>query len=267
MKRIPVLSLALAGALVLPSLAAPTGAQEKQVPQVKIPDAGVPQIGTIEGKFVRAAYNNEGYVILGYQAANYSVGGEWMLLDMGATVRDGQKDYTLTRDSIWLDTPDAAKIPLASVQDYRNGNVRALENRAKVQSDSINYFPPSASQACRIGFFSQLEQGAHAWDQVELTDNRGCVGRVFFQIPGGIKYGQDLAQRAVRGQLDSRAVPRPHEGRGEDAVQELQGHPQAGPGSVQAKEENQLAVSSSSLVSSAGLVTAPAPHPLGAAPS
>jgi hypothetical protein len=34
---------------------------------------------TIEGKFVRAAYNNEGYVILGYQLVNRSVGEEWML--------------------------------------------------------------------------------------------------------------------------------------------------------------------------------------------
>ena len=41
-------------------------AQEK--PKVQIPDPGVPQIMTIEGKFVRAAYNNEAYVILGYQS-------------------------------------------------------------------------------------------------------------------------------------------------------------------------------------------------------
>ena len=27
-------------------------------------------------------------------------------------------------------------------------------------------------------------------DQVELTDRRACVGRVYFQIPGGITYGQ-----------------------------------------------------------------------------
>jgi hypothetical protein len=36
-----------------------------QQPTVQIPNPGVPQIMTLEGKFVRVAYNNEGYVILG----------------------------------------------------------------------------------------------------------------------------------------------------------------------------------------------------------
>jgi hypothetical protein len=56
-------------------------AQEK--PKVKIPESGVSQIMTMEGKFVRAAYNNEGYVILGYQLVNRSVGEDWMLLEVG----------------------------------------------------------------------------------------------------------------------------------------------------------------------------------------
>ena len=55
---------------------------------MQIPQPGVPQIITMEGKFVRASYNNEGYVILGYQASNRSVGDEWMLLEVGMTVLD-----------------------------------------------------------------------------------------------------------------------------------------------------------------------------------
>ena len=47
-------------------------AQDK--PVVAMPKPGVPEIMTLEGKFARAAYNNEGYVILGYQLANRSVG-------------------------------------------------------------------------------------------------------------------------------------------------------------------------------------------------
>jgi hypothetical protein len=165
-----------------------TSAQEK--PQVKIPDAGVPQIGSIEGLFVRAAYNNEGYVILGYKTANLSVGDEWMLLEMGTTVRDGVPSYKLSRNAISLDTPDGTKIPLASLEEYRKADVRALENRANVARDSINYFPPLASQPCRIGFFSQLDQRAMSWEDVELSNLRACTGRLFFRVPGGIKYGQ-----------------------------------------------------------------------------
>jgi hypothetical protein len=150
----------------------------------------VPEIATIEGAFVRAAYNNEGYVILGYKTANMSVGDEWMLLEIGTTVRDGVPAYKLKREDVNLETPDGSKIALATVDEYRKANLSALENRAKVARDSINYFPPMASQACRIGFFSELGQAVLPWEDVELSNTRACVGRVFYRVPGGIKYGQ-----------------------------------------------------------------------------
>ena len=167
-----------------------TARAQEQKPQVKIPQAGVPQIMTIEGLFVRAAYNNEGYAIIGYKTANMSVGDEWMLLEMGATLREGVSNYRLKRDALSLDTPDGTKVPLASVDDYRQANLAALDNRAKVARDSINYFPPNAVQACRIGFFSELQSPAMSWNEVELSQTRACLGRVYFKVPGGIKYGQ-----------------------------------------------------------------------------
>ena len=157
---------------------------------VKIPDAGVPEIMTMEGKFVRAAYNNEGYVILGYQVSNRSIGEEWMLLEVGMTVLDRVPDYTLTRDALSLETPDGKTIPLPSVSEHRKANTRAIQNRSKVQRDSINYFPPSASRACRIGFFADLTSPAMPFDQVELSNTRACLGRLYFHVPGGITYGQ-----------------------------------------------------------------------------
>jgi hypothetical protein len=191
MRSKSALFVLLAGLLVLAPVAGPIGAQgQEQKPTVKIPEAGVPQIMTIEGLFVRAAYNNEGYVIIGYKTANMSVGDEWMLLEMGATVRDGVSNYALKRDALSLDTPDQSKIPMASVDDYRGANLAALDNRAKVARDSINYFPPSAHQACRIGFFSDLSSPAMSWSEVELSSSRACLGRLYFKVPGGIKYGQ-----------------------------------------------------------------------------
>jgi len=163
---------------------------DAQAPTVQIPKPGVPQIMTMEGKFVRAAYNNEGYVILGYRLVNMSVGEKWMLLEVGMTVREGVKDYKLTRDKVSLETPDGKTTPMASIEEFRKGDTRALESREKVQRDSINYFPPSAYHACRIGFFSQLEQRAMSWDEVELSQERACLGRIYFEIPGGITYGQ-----------------------------------------------------------------------------
>lgn len=199
MKGSHALSALCAGAAIVWAASGLPAAQE--MPQVKIPDAGVPQIGSIEGLFIRAAYNNEGYVILGYKTANLSVGDEWMLLEIGATVRDGVPTQKLTRASLTLDTPDGAKLPLPSVEDYRKANLRALNNRANVQRDSINYFPPMASQPCRIGFFSELEQRAMSWEDVELSNLRACTGRIFFHVPGGIKYGQHFLSVQFRDSL------------------------------------------------------------------
>jgi len=165
-------------------------AQGQQPPKVKIPEPGVPQVMSIEGAFVRAAYNNEGYVILGYRLANTSVGEPWMLLDVGMTLRERVANQTLTRAAVSLETPDGQTVPLPSNQDFQKANLQALERRSQITNDSINYFPPLASQACRVGFFAELAQRAMSYDEVELSPTRACLGKLYFPIPGGIKYGQ-----------------------------------------------------------------------------
>jgi hypothetical protein len=179
----------LVGLISIWVLAAPAESQS-QAPVVPIPQSGVSQIFTMEGKFVRAAYNNEGYVIMGYQPANRSIGEEWMLLEVGITVRDNVPDFTMTRDLLSVETPDGKTLPLATIVEFRAADTHALQNRAKVQRDSINYFPPGAYRPCRIGFFSDLADRAVAWDQFDVTSDRACVGRLYFHVPGGIKYGQ-----------------------------------------------------------------------------
>jgi hypothetical protein len=184
------LSLVVAGMLLVWAPVAPIEAQTQQKPTVQLPKPGVPEIMTIEGTFVRAAYNNEGYVILGYEPVQRSIGEQWILLDIGVTVRERVPDFKLTRDALSLETPDGKTLPLPSVTEHRAGNTSALQARANVQRDSINYFPPNAHQACRIGFFAELDSPATAWDVVEISDNRACLGRIYFHMPGGITYGQ-----------------------------------------------------------------------------
>jgi len=168
----------------------PLAAMAQEPPKVQIPQPGVPQIMTMEGRYVRAAYNNEGYAILGYKLANLSVGEEWMLLEVGVALREGVPDYELTRDAVSLETPDGKTIPLPTIKQFREGDVRALQLREKVQRDSINYFPPNAHKACSIQFFTNVDSRAMAWDKVELSDSRACLGRFYFPVPGKITYGQ-----------------------------------------------------------------------------
>ena len=115
------LSVAFVGLMSLWPLQTKGDAQAQEKPIVQIPQPGVPQIITMEGKFVRASYNNEGYVILGYQASNRSIGDEWMLLEVGMTVLDNTPDYRLTREAISLETPDGKTIPLPTITEQREG--------------------------------------------------------------------------------------------------------------------------------------------------
>ncbi len=184
------ISRLLAGVCAAALLSTALVAQSKQAPQVTIPNAGVPEIMTMEGRYVRAAYNNEGYVILGYQVANLSVGEPWVLLEVGMTLLGNTPDFKLTREALSLLTPDGKTIPLPSNEDFLKANLAALEQRASVTRDSINYFPADASQACRIGFFAELRQRARAWDEVEMSKRRACLGRLYFPVAGGITYGQ-----------------------------------------------------------------------------
>jgi hypothetical protein len=178
----------LGGALLLgPGVVA--GAQ----PQVEAPKPTVPEVFTLMGKFVRVAYNNQGFVTMGYQVAQRSVGEEWVMLEVGVTMRSPAKDFTLKREHLSLKTPDGTAIPLATQSDFaKAGYLPALQNRAKVVRDSINYFPVDATRACSMGFFANVGQGGRqiAFDQVELSSTRGCVGRIYFHVPGGIKVGQ-----------------------------------------------------------------------------
>jgi hypothetical protein len=62
--------------------------------------------------------------------------------------------------------------------------------REKVQRDSINYFPPNAHRACSIQFFPDPTGRAMPWDKVAMSDQRACLGRLYFPVAGGIKHGQ-----------------------------------------------------------------------------
>jgi hypothetical protein len=165
-------------------------ARADEPPQVKVPEAGVPQIMTMQGRYVRAAYNGEGYAILGYKLANLSVGETWLLLEVGLALREGMPDYDLTREALSLETPDGKTVPLPTISEFRKADVRALKMREKVQRDSINYFPPNAYKACSIQFFTDIDSRAMAWDKVELSNQRACLGRLYFPVEGGITYGQ-----------------------------------------------------------------------------
>ena len=146
-----------------------------------------------KGTFVRIGYNDEGWVTLGYRTANHSVGQEWMVLEVGLALQQGVPSQTLKRSDIALLAPGRKIFTLASQEDFQEaGYLTALNRRASVARDSIDYFPANVRSACRVQFFANPtgESGVRlAHDVVDLGPNRGCVGRLYFHLPEGIELG------------------------------------------------------------------------------
>jgi hypothetical protein len=157
--------------------------------EVEVPQPTVPGIFTMQGQFTRIAYNNEGYVTLGYRVANSSQGSDWLMLEVGLTLRAPAPNYTMTRDKFSIKLPDGTMVPLATQKEYADaGYLRALNARANAVHDPINYFPIEAKQDIGfIGFFSNPanEVRSMSYDQVELSYRRAVMGRLFFKLPEG----------------------------------------------------------------------------------
>jgi len=205
MKEQVRLSLAPVGVLSVLALAGSGSVWAQSATQLQVPDPGVPEVVSLEGRFVRAAYNDEALVTLGYRLANQSVGEEWMLLEVGVMLRSGVPSLDFRREAISLETPDGKTLRLPSDAEFRAANPVALQVRQKVQRDSIDYFPQTTRPRCVLQFFADLDSRSRekTWDKVELFDDRACLGRLYFQIPGKVAYGQHwlnvkLANSVVR---------------------------------------------------------------------
>jgi len=191
--KVRLTSLVPALALLAMAVPAPLAAQAQpkgSLEGLTAPKPDVPEIFTLAGAYVRMAYNNEGYAVIGYRMVQEEAGNPWALLSVGVTLRGNTKGYTLPRSAFSLQTPDGKTLPLPTQQEYMAADVRALNMRAQMFNDNINYFPAGANRPCAIKFFANLEGPTLAFDTVDLTTDRDCVGRLYFNVPGGIQVGQ-----------------------------------------------------------------------------
>jgi hypothetical protein len=147
----------------------------------------------VEGTFVRVGFNDEGWVTMGYATANDSVGEEWMIIEVGLTLQKGVKNYTLKRTDVALVAPGPKVVPAATQAEYaKAGYLAALNQRASISRQGIDYFPATARNACAINFYTnpgQMGALSMARDQVELSSDRACLGRLYFHVEDKIQYG------------------------------------------------------------------------------
>jgi hypothetical protein len=154
------------------------------------------------GQYVLKQFGPELWTVLGYRFANSQLGDEWMILEVGLSSPNGQS-AKVTREDIFLLSPSGNRIPLATQRQFNEawGALRPVIQRANVDRDPLEYFPPSRIE-CAIQFFVAPGQGV-SFDEVTLNDRRGCFGRLFIQVPGGIQAGRwtlgiDLEESEIR---------------------------------------------------------------------
>ena len=147
----------------------------------------------MKGTYIRVVYNTEAWVVLGFQPANFFVGEDWMLLDVGITLLQEEESQDLERGEIKLLTPEGSVIALATLEEYGAGAVdlKMLKKRANLQGESINHFPPGTNGTSRICLFSApTEESPTPCEKIEVTNGRASLGRLYFNVPGGTQYGQ-----------------------------------------------------------------------------
>jgi hypothetical protein len=167
-------------------------------------DAQAPNKMIPRGEYVRQAYNEEATLIIGYRTANLSVGNEWMLLEAGFTVLPGNNQQ-IKRDQFMLETPDGTMIPMATQTEAQaeTATLKALNRRADIQMEPINYFPKQVQIATPMSFFANpAEPGELPFDEFGASAEQGRMGRLFFKVPGGIQYGEYLLHlKLAKGKL------------------------------------------------------------------
>ncbi|MDB4306070.1 hypothetical protein N9980_00730 [bacterium] len=154
------------------------------------------------GQYVLKQFGPELWTLLGYRFANSQLGDEWMILEIGLSSPNGQS-AKVAREDIFLLSPSGNRIPLATQRQFNEawGSLRSTIEKANVNRDPLEYFPPSRIE-CAIQFFVTPGQGV-SFDEVTLNDRRGCFGRLFIDVPGGIQAGRwilgiDLEESEIR---------------------------------------------------------------------
>ena len=154
------------------------------------------------GQYILKQFGPELWTVLGYRFANSQLGEEWMIIEVGFSSPNGQT-ATVKRENVFLRTPAGDTIQLASQKEFNEayGALRPVIAKANVDRDPLDYFPPSRIE-CAVQFYVSPGGGV-SFDEVTVNDRRGCYGRLFINVPGGIQSGRwtlgiDLEESEIR---------------------------------------------------------------------
>jgi hypothetical protein len=154
------------------------------------------------GQYILRQYGPELWTVLAYRFANTQIGEEWMFLEVALSAPSGQV-ATVTRETVFLRTPNGDRISLPSQSRFNEayGSLQSTIARANINRDPLDYFPPDREE-CALRFFV-TPAGGVSFDEVVVNQFRGCFGRLYFNVPGGVQpgrwtFGIDLPESEIR---------------------------------------------------------------------
>ena len=125
-----------------------------------------------------------------------------MILEVALSAPPGQV-ASVTRENVFLRTPGGDRISLPTQKDFNQvyGSLQSTIARANVNRDPLDYFPPDREE-CALQFFV-TPGGGVSFDEVVVNQFRGCFGRLYVEVPGGIQPGRwvfaiDLPESEIR---------------------------------------------------------------------
>ena len=229
---VTALTVLVAGLAVLAA-----GGRQAQKP-VELPKPGVPEIMTIEGEFHPRGLQQRGL--------------RHSRLPRGERVARRGVDAARDRHD---DAPRKAELTRCSVRHCHSRHRTArrsrwppmrntcrstswpLQNRLKVQHDSIDYFPPTVNRGGPHRLLLR-SRDTHESLRSGRAQSAGGLGRPhLLQDSWRDQIRPALLERAAQGKSRAGAVSNPDRRGGEAPHEELSGHPRAGSGSVQEEVE------------------------------
>jgi len=124
---------------------------------------------------------------MSYRFAKAYPGEPWLLLDV--LMKAAGEPVEVKRGEVSVRIPDGRVIPLATQEEFATayGALRPAIMRANVAAQPLDYLTPH--RARRLEFFANPGQGL-AFSTAWLNDQWEDVGRLYFDVPGGVQKGQ-----------------------------------------------------------------------------
>ena len=125
--------------------------------------------------------------VVSYRVPANDLGEDWLFLDVAITAVDDPVE--VDRAKIWVRTPAGEEVALATQEEFRaaHGELAPKLAQADVAGEPLGYFAGRIEK--KLELFATPFEGL-VFDSFTVTDREVYVGRLYFNIPGGVQAGR-----------------------------------------------------------------------------